>query len=218
MTDNEINYYHVYNRGVEKRAIFQDIQDYNVFLNYLKEYLSPKNETDLRKTLADPLDLNQRDKVWKSIRVRNYHKDLELLAYCLMPNHFHFFIKQNTMLTIDKFIHALCTRYVMYFNAKYKRVGPLFQGRYKSVLVTDEGQYLHLSRYIHKQALVLQGPALQISQPSSYSEYIGERSTSWVHPESVLGSFSKNERAFSYQNFILDAMRGPASQMDEEEI
>ncbi len=89
----------------------------------------------------------------------------------------------------------------MYFNKKYKRVGSLYQGRYKAVLVTSEEQFLHLSRYIHKQALRLQGRAL-LNQPSSYKEYLGLRKTEWVHPEEILSYFSSSNPSFSYETFV----------------
>ncbi len=199
------SYYHLYNRGVEKRQIFLDAQDYLVFLSYLKEYLSPKDEQVLREKLADKtLSYKERDKILKQLRLNNFASDITLLAYCLMPNHFHFFIKQVNPTTIDQFMNSLATRYTMYFNKKYKRVGPLYQGVYKGVLISNEEQFLHLSRYIHKQALALQGEALQElpEQPSSYFEYVGKRNTIWIHPEEVLSYFSNTIPHLSYEAFI----------------
>ena len=92
----------------------------------------------------------------------------------------------------------------MYFNKKYKRVGSLYQGVYKAVLVDNEQQFLHLSRYIHKQALASQGQALRSygEQPSSYPEYLGLRKTEWVHPEEILSYFSKVNPSLSYEEFV----------------
>ena len=195
-------YYHLYNRGVEKRRIFMDEQDYGVFLGYLKEYLTPKDEETLRDRLLDPnISYKERDKVLKSLRLNNFFDEITLIAYCLMPNHFHFFIKQKSAHSIDKFMSSLCTRYTMYFNKKYKRVGSLFQGVYKAVLISHENQFLHLSRYIHKQALALQGETLQ-TQPCSYQEYLGLRNTKWIKPEDVLFYFSKNNPNNSYKAFV----------------
>src|SRR3989344_8009788 len=87
----ENGYYHLYNRGVEKRKIFLDEQDYAVFLSYIRQYLEPSTGSD-PKSLADEVDL---------------------IAYCLMPNHFHFLAKQKTIDGITKFIRAICTNYVM---------------------------------------------------------------------------------------------------------
>lgn len=198
----ENGYYHIYNRGVEKRQIFLDEQDYAVFLSYLKDYLTPKNEKDLMEKLFDPnTSYKEKDKLIKLLRLNNFFEEITLVAYCLMPNHFHFFVKQKSSNSIDKFIQSIATRYTMYFNRKYKRVGSLFQGVYKAVIVTSEAQFIYLTKYIHKQALALQGETLQ-DQPSSYPEYLGLRTTSWVHPEEVLGYFSKTNPKLSYKSFV----------------
>src|SRR3989344_6595529 len=165
----ENGYYHIYNRGVEKRKIFLDRQDYSVFLSYLKEYLSPKDENALYAVLSDESSTpSEKDRARKLLRINNFSEEITLLAYCLMPNHFHFFIKQKSAGSIDKFMNSLGTRYTMYFNKKYDRVGSLYQGVYKAVSITNESQFIYLSKYIHKQALALasQGLALR-DQPSS---------------------------------------------------
>lgn len=199
-------YYHIYNRGVEKRTIFQNMQDYLVFLSYLKNYLLPKDEEELKKKFYNPnTSYTEKDKIIKLLRLNNFADEIKLLAFCLMPNHFHFLIYQNSSISMDKFMNSLATRYSMYFNRKYKRVGPLYQDVYKAVLVATEEQFLHLTKYIHKQALALQGDALQhemAEQPSSYLDYIGERKTEWVKTEEVLSYFSKNNPKLSYEAFV----------------
>ncbi len=198
----ENGYYHIYNRGVEKRQIFLDEQDYAVFLSYLKDYLTPKNEQALMEKLSDPnTSYKERDKLIKLLRLNNFFEEITFIAYCLMPNHFHFFVKQKSGNSIDKFMQSLATRYTMYFNKKYKRVGSLFQGVYKAVMVTTETQFIYLTKYIHKQALASQGETLQ-DQPSSYPEYLGLRNTSWVHPEEVLSNFSETNPKLSYKSFV----------------
>lgn len=198
----EGGYYHIYNRGVEKRSIFLDQQDYNVFLSYLKEYLMPKNEKELRLKLANPtISPRERDKIIKSLHLNNFTEEIRLLAYCLMPNHFHFFLKQKSAKSIDKFMRSLGTRYVMYFNRKYMRVGTLYQGVYKAVSIETEEQFLCLSSYIHRQTLRLQGESLEL-QSSSYLEYLGKRITAWVHPEEILSYFSKTNPILSYESFV----------------
>ena len=191
----ENGYYHIYNRGVEKRTIFLDKQDYSVFLSYLKSYLLPKNEKELYDQLSDPNSSSTtKNKILKLLRLNNFNKEITLLAYCLMPNHFHFFIKQKDVGAMDKFMNSLASRYTMYFNRKYKRVGHLYQGVYKAVLIVSDGQFVHLSRYIHKQALP--------HHPSSYSDYISDTKTAWVHPEEILASFSKTNKRDSYKSFV----------------
>lgn len=185
-------FYHIYNRGVERRTIFQDAQDYSVFLSYLKDYLLPKDEEELNKKLENRHTTPaEKDKILKTLKMNNFADEISLIAYCLMPNHFHFLIKQKNSDSMDKFMNSLSTRYVMYFNKKYKRVGPLYEGVYKAVLVSTNEYLLHLSRYIHKQASSI--PSLTGGgQPSSYQTYLGNQNISWVKPEIVLNFFSKS--------------------------
>lgn len=201
----ESGYYHIYNRGVEKRKIFLDQQDYGVFLSYLKEYLLSKNEHELQERLSDPnTSYKERNKILRALRMNNFYEEITLLAYCLMPNHFHFFIKQKSALSIDKFMQSLCTRYSMYFNKKYKRVGSLYQDIYKAASVVNDPQFLYLSKYIHKQSIASKGTTFRgwREQPSSYLEYLGKRKTEWVKPDEVLSFFSETNSSLSYQSFV----------------
>lgn len=210
-------YYHLYNRGVEKRKIFLDEQDYSVFLLYLSQYLLPKDEENLHQKLADPtISSREKDKIIKLLRLNNFADKLYLLAYCLMPNHFHFFVSQKEATTIDAFMQSLLTRYSMYFNRKYKRVGSLFQAVYKAVLITTEEQFLYLSVYIHRQAIGLQnlqGETLRGNnhQPSSYLEYIGKRNSDWVKPYEVLKYFSPKFPTLTYETFTSQGEESPVN-------
>ena len=195
------SYYHLYNRGVEKRRIFQDEQDYSVFLSYLKTYLVQKNLELINQTLSDsnssPKD---KDKALKLLRLNNFSKEIDLIAYCLMPNHFHLLVYQKFENSIDRFTNSIFTRYSMYFNKKYRRVGPLFQGLYKAVRVSSEEQLLWLSRYIHlnpKELLASQGSALQSYAYSSYKEYLKSRQTEWIKSNTILNYFKS-----PYRNFV----------------
>jgi putative transposase len=200
----EGGYYHIYNRGVEKREIFLNTQDYSVFLDYLKEYLSPKDENVLYKKANDPgTSALERARLIRKINLKNYNSEIYLLAYCLMPNHFHLFLKQHTSDAIDRLMSSLCTRYTMYFNRRHNRVGRLYQGVYKAVLVTEESQYLHITRYIHKQTLARSSEQGR-NFPSSYPEYLGLRKTDWVHTDELLSFFSSSNPALSYERFILE--------------
>lgn len=206
----ENSYYHIYNRGVEKRIIFMDEQDYGVFLSYLKTYLLPKDANLLEKIVADSLTSpKQKADALKLLRLNNFSDCLSLVAYCLMPNHFHLLVKQTEADTIDRFMNSLCTRYSMYFNKRYKRVGPLFQGLYKGVLVNTDEQLLHLTRYIHRNP-ASKGPALKDYKYSSYSIYLGIQTISWVEPKMILSHFGKSEWT-SYQSFIEDSTLNESS-------
>lgn len=208
-TYQEQSFYHIYNRGVEKRNIFIDSQDYGVFLGYLKQYLSQKDEKELFAKLGDSnISAYERDKVIKLLRLNNFYNEIFLIAYCLMPNHFHLLIKQSSALSIDKFMNSLGLRYANYFNRKYKRTGKLFQDVYKAVQVESDEQLLHLSRYIHQNSLDKHKLLLKCSlsdfttQPSSYPEYLKQRKTDWISTDEILSFFSKTHPAFSYQSFV----------------
>ena len=161
--------YHLYNRGVEKRDIFLDSMDYQVFLKYLRSYLLPKDEV---------LDYGSRITI-------NLHKDIDLLSFCLMPNHFHLLVKQNSEEAITQLMQGLLTRYTVYFNRKYKRVGSLFQGRYCAALVPVDEYLIHVSRYIHLNPRKLKKEYYEYPF-SSYPYYLGNETASWVKPALVL--------------------------------
>lgn len=199
----ENGYYHLYNRGVEKRNIFLDEQDYKVFLHFLKRYLTKAPESPDRLQPGWKFDLFDK---------------LKLIAYCLMPNHYHFLIQQTTKEAISDFMRALANSYVRYFNEKYERVGPLFQGTYKGILVENEIYLLHLTRYIHLNPGEVQpGDRLNLVREypySSYGEYLGVRQTSWIHPEEILSFFKSAQKAnlrdfLSYQTFAEDYKEDP---------
>lgn len=141
-TENGI--YHVYNRGVEKRNIFLDEQDYAVFLHLLKYYLSPTDPKNVH-----PLMKFQNFSIIRPRPLANIEKEVNLIEYCLMPNHFHLVLQQISMDGITKLMRRIATTYAIYFNKRYKRVGYLFQGPYKAILVNNDSYLLHLSRYIH---------------------------------------------------------------------
>lgn len=190
-------YYHTYNRGVEKRDIFLDDQDYGVFISYLKFYLMPPANTN------DPRGPSPR--LSPAQQLSNHNSKISLIAYCLMPNHFHLAIKQIDRDSMTNFIRALSTRYSMYFNKRYARVGSLFQGRYKAVLVDNEMQFLYLTKYIHRNPLDLPGytPNNLLEYPySSYRNYTGITHQSWIDPSDVISQYSNKNPHNSYQNFV----------------
>jgi putative transposase len=161
------SYYHIYNRGVNKNNIFLDRQDRIVFLGLLKRYLGDEIEKKLNRKPYP-----------------NYQKEVELLAYCLMNNHFHFFIYQESEAAIINLMKSLSVAYSMYFNKRYKRVGAVFQQRYRAVRITSDSQLLHVSRYIH-----MNPKEYEEYEWSSLRYYLGERSASWVKPSRILKLF-----------------------------
>lgn len=202
------SYYHLYNRGVEKRSIFLDKQDYKVFLSYMKEYLTFKDVDNLREKLSKvETSYEEKDQILKKIKLNNFFGEITLLCYCLMENHFHLLIKQLSEYSIDKFMNSICLRYSMYFNRKYERVGKLFQGVYKAVRVETDEQLLQLTRYIHLNPLGnntsnINLETILLSQPSSYPNFTGMVNQSWLNPSDILSRFNKNSPQDDYKNFV----------------
>ena len=198
----EESFYHIYNRGVEKRTIFEELQDYKVFLKYLKESLSPPPKPEnIRKTFT------LQGASFKGIprQPKNYFKEIELHSYCLMPNHFHLLVKQKSKNSIEKIMRSLATRYSMYFNKKYDRIGKLFQGHYKAVLIKNDDYLLHLSRYIHLNPLEYTSSLTKGF--SSYADYLQLRKTKWIKTDFILGYFNTSvikelEKFNKYQEFV----------------
>src|SRR5574344_1985556 len=138
LATNEI--YHIYNRGVDKRDVFLSKEDIFHFFNGLKEFnrLEPIGslyENNFKKNKA-------------SLGGSTY-KLVEIVAYCINPNHFHLILKQNTDKGIEKFMQKLGTSYTMYFNNKNNRNGALFQGRFKSKHIDTNEYILYLSAYVN---------------------------------------------------------------------
>jgi len=205
------SFYHIYNRGVEKRKIFLDDSDFAVLLSYLKTYLLPKNIKELTSIISNPsTSWRDKDQANRMMRLNNFSNSIELIAYCLMPNHYHMLIRQSEETAMDQLMNSLWTRYTMYFNKKNKRIGTLFQDVYKAVLVESDEQLLYLSRYIHRNPiakrqlrnLASKGDALRSYFFSSYLDYVGLRNTEWVKPNHIL-SYWNNSQQTLYKNFVL---------------
>lgn len=154
-------YYHLFNRGTNRQSIFIDEQDYRTFEYYLQVYLAP-----LKKTLAKYPRLSRR------LKKGNLSEDVELLSYCLMPNHFHLLVQLHWMTGASSLMKRVANAYTRYFNRKYDRVGPLFQGAYKAVELEGRHQAMQVSRYIHRnpydESLVREGDDYAWSSMTDY--------------------------------------------------
>lgn len=142
-------YYHIFSRGVEKRKIFQDTRDYKRFLALL--YILNQERSF---HLNDYLKRGKKniEDVYKEKREKPL---VFILAYSLLPNHFHLLILENEYGGISKFMGKLLTAYSMYFNTKYERSGPLFVRPFRSRHADDDIYFRHLFSYIHLNCIDL---------------------------------------------------------------
>lgn len=146
----EGEYYHVYNRGADKRTVFMDQRDYERF-TYL---LFACNDTK-------PL-LNSQFYYRGFASIEKYPREREqlvdIVCFCLMPNHFHLLLRPRIDTGVSLFMQKLGTGYTMYFNTRHKRNGNLFQGLFKDVHIDREEYLTHVTRYIHLNPAEMQEP------------------------------------------------------------
>ncbi len=140
-------YYHIYNRGTDKREIFSDYSDYFRFIALL--YICNNTKR---------VDLFEKPSLEKILRTPREKTLINIGAYCLMPNHFHLLAKEKEENGISQFMKKLSTAYAMYFNKKYERSGNLFQGRFKAELVNTDNYLKYLFAYIHLNPVKLLEP------------------------------------------------------------
>lgn len=182
-------FYHIYNRGVEKRRIFENRRTYTRFLQAASYYQlkgpKPKFSNFIKYKLFEP-DPNE--------------KIVDIICYCLMPNHFHFLIKQLKEGGVSEFISKLINSYTKYYNIKFDRVGPLLQGQFKAVLIESDEQLIHVSRYIHLNPV----SSFLVKKPedyewSSYNEYLNGKG---ICAKNEILNFFKSAK--DYKKFVDD--------------
>jgi REP element-mobilizing transposase RayT len=176
-------YYHVYNRGVAKMDIFRDRADYMYFTSLLQQYLSPERSSD------------------NSRRTRkNYHEDVDLIAYCLMPNHFHMFVYLKKRDGLARLMSSAMTAYSMYFNKRYDRVGGLFEGSFLASRITTDAYFWNISRYIHLNPIDITKNYLDYPY-SSVRYFISTEQVAWLRTSHVISS---QEDMSKYPDYLQD--------------
>lgn len=174
-------YYHLYNRGTDKRDVFMDAYDRNRFMTLL--YLCNSREmVNIENQFRKGLTFSELMKVDRDRDI------VHIGAYCLMLNHFHILIREKEENGISLFMQKLSTAYTMYFNKKYKRSGALFEGTYKSRHIDTDEYLKYLFSYIHLNPVKIIEPRwkensivdrvrakkyLEKYYCSSYLDYIG---------------------------------------------
>lgn len=176
-------YYHVYNRGALKSDIFREEADYTYLLSLFKKYLSPNQATDYYGRVLP-----------------NYHDKIELVAYCLMPNHYHLFVYLLEDDGLVKLMQSVMTAYGSYFNKKYGRSGRLFETQFLASRVTEEPYLLHITRYIHLNPLDIAGANYRTYPYSSIGYFLDSKHADWVHPERVM-DMTPREKQY-YEAFL----------------
>ena len=178
--------YHVYCRGVEKRQIFMKGKDYLRAIHDLFEF----NDTHPAQSFYNHVNKSSEVRLQKMESRIKRELMVEILCFCFMPNHYHLLLRQKIEGGITEFMRKFGTGYTNFFNIKYNRVGPLFQGKFKAVHVVRQAHLLYLPHYIHLNPLDLSMPewrekrirniygALKVLENyrwSSYLDYWGKK-------------------------------------------
>lgn len=153
-------YYHIYNRGVEKRDIVCDAHDVKRIFLSIRVF-------NTREPIGSIYEAN--------FRTKNLSKNdllVSFVAYCINPNHYHFLIRQDKESGVSRFMHRFGVGYTNYFNEKYKRSGSLFQGSFKARHVSNNEDLLRISAYVNLNYKVHRLPLGNSVPKSSWQEYM----------------------------------------------
>lgn len=200
LVTNEI--YHLLNRGNGAIPIFNRDYDFQKFLETLFYYQNNNPPLRFSKFIRLPTT-ERKDFLEKLGKKRDFL--VEIVCFCLMPNHFHLLTRQLKENGILNFMRLVQDSYARYFNLKNKRKGSLFENRFKAIYIETDSQLLHVSRYIHLNPYsshVVKDLSLLLKYPySSLSEYLNLTSTEHCRKEIILKQFSKIEE---YKKFLYD--------------
>lgn len=193
--------YHTFNRGIEPFQTFTNEGDYRRALLTLELYHLATPPMKLSQLLS--LDKGVQEQILNNIRQEEGVVDI--LSFCLMPNHFHLLLRQKKDGGISKFMGDFQNSYTRFFNTKHERKGPLFLRPFKAVKIYSEQQLLHVSRYQHLNAhsasIVKSLEQLEGYPWSSLPEYLGLTERDLCEKETILSHFKDIS---SYRNFIFD--------------
>lgn len=199
-------FYHVYNRGTDKRSIFGDRYDQQRFLQSMVEFnvLDPIGSIYAHSFRNEKLSGLATKEGFEG---ESGEKLVEVVAYCLNPNHYHFILKQVSDKGVEKYMHRLGTGYVRYFNEKYERSGSLFQGKFKAIHIDSNEYLLHVSAYVNLNDRVHRLDQLSgLASKSSWEEYMGRaKSDLLCVKDDVLGQFPTIKE---YEEFAENSLRG----------
>jgi len=191
-------YYHICNRAVNKQTIFHDTRDHFRFLFLILYFQSPMVFQQLGRLVKDFVLSRALDIKGEVVKKRK----IELVAFCIMPNHFHLIVKELEEGAIATYMQRVLTAYSKYYNTKYEKFGHVFQGPYRAIHIVSDSQLKYLSSYIHRnpRELVSWINKEDRYQWSSYQDYIGEnRWGDLLLLDIVLGQFKNKGR---YHEFV----------------
>lgn len=193
--------YHVFNRGINRQPTFLNKQEYKRAKLTLNHYRFDNIPAKLSKFLT--ISHYDRAKIMENLKKED-DKLVDMLSFCLMPNHFHFLLRQKKDKGISKFLGNFQNSYTRYSNTKEERDGSIFLDQFKAVLILTDEQLIHVSRYIHLNpytSYVVKNLDQLLKYPwSSLPEYLKNKSEI-CELSTVMGYFKSSK---NYQTFVTD--------------
>ena len=190
--------YHIFNKSIAEYIIFNNDSEFSRMMNVIRYYQKVKPAIKFSDFIK-PTNVKQN---YPNIdfSLLKGEKLIEIIAYCLMPTHIHLILKQLKRNGISTFMGNTLNSYTRYFNTKHKRKGPLWEGKFKNMLVKTDEQLVHLTRYIHLNPAT----AYLVDKPekwpwSSYKEYLLETKTKICKYDDIL-----DIEANTYRKFVED--------------
>lgn len=192
-------YYHIFNRGVNKQLIFHETTDWARFLFLILHFQSPVIFQNIGRPTKEFVKHSVFNINSDEIIKKRY---VELTAFCLMPNHFHLIVKEVKEGGISQYMQRVLNSYTKYFNTKYKKSGHLFQGPYKAVHVGNNEQLLYLSAYIHRnpREFTNWSGKEEKYQWSSYQDLVKQNRFEKLINSDIITDQFKNKN--DYNNFV----------------
>jgi REP element-mobilizing transposase RayT len=190
-------YYHVFNRGVEKRDIFTNEEDYRRFFLSLTLMNDEKEGLMIQWRNFKMSHPDSSVEEFLRLSLSEKKKLVNFIAYCLNANHFHFILQQKSDRGIEKLMHRIATGYTMYFNERYHRSGSLFQGSFKAVHI-ESNNFLRMSVYVNCNSEIHKIHSARDYKWCSFPEYLGKESNQLCKKKAILSQFKNFQEYLEY--------------------
>lgn len=202
-------FYHIYNRGTDHRDIVKDVLDRGRFFQSVKEF-------NVLDAIGSIYEEQFRKNKLGTPTTKSKKRLVNIIAYCLNQNHYHFILEELVENGIERFMQKLGGGYTRYFNVRHKRNGVLFQGKFKSVHITSDAYLLHLSAYVNLNDRVHKIPA-GISW-TSWNEYMGKnKGEGMCSKDIILSRFRKKDEYNEYKEYAESAVKETVRRRDEDQ-
>lgn len=212
LVENE--YYHIYNRGTEKRKIFLDDSDYFRFLLSMRLMNDEKDGLMFLWKNHHAKYPNSSVEEFLRSNLKKRKPLVEFICYSMISNHFHFMMRQLAEKGIEKFMQRIGIGYAMYFNSRYERSGTLFQGKFKSSPIRPEN-FLYLSAYINCNVEIHGIEKAESWRWSSYSDYLGKTEYGLCNKKIIMGNFKGSQ---DYRNFAEENAKAMKEKKADEKL